>query len=164
MATAFFFFLQNRLIQTRQTGGQWYSNTSPLQYSLVLYQRRRRKLSLDHSLDGSTHPEYKLTCLFTFKSFLQQRKRSSLHLKCVLPSSVTFLSRANLSFRCVRLGARPFGQLAVSSNDKKAKGRDQLSWVMLMALRWLGWLVGQGLVKQSQLSLNQQWLGHVMLG
>jgi hypothetical protein len=25
----FGFYLQNRLIQTRQTGGQWYSDTSP---------------------------------------------------------------------------------------------------------------------------------------
>jgi hypothetical protein len=26
----FCFYLQNRLIQTSQTGGQWYSDTSPL--------------------------------------------------------------------------------------------------------------------------------------
>jgi hypothetical protein len=25
----FYFYLQNRLIQTSQTGGQWYSDTSP---------------------------------------------------------------------------------------------------------------------------------------
>jgi hypothetical protein len=31
----FCFYLQNRLVQTSQTGGQWYSNTSPLWYSLV---------------------------------------------------------------------------------------------------------------------------------
>ncbi len=31
----FCFYLQNRLVQTSQTGGQWYSGTSPLQYSLV---------------------------------------------------------------------------------------------------------------------------------
>jgi hypothetical protein len=28
-------YLQNRLIQTSQTGGQWYSKPSPLYYSLV---------------------------------------------------------------------------------------------------------------------------------
>jgi len=31
----FCFYLQNRLIQTSQTGGQLYSDTSPLKYSLV---------------------------------------------------------------------------------------------------------------------------------
>ncbi len=31
----FCFYLQNRLFQTSQTGGQWYSDTSPLQYSLL---------------------------------------------------------------------------------------------------------------------------------
>jgi len=31
MATEIFcFYLQNKLIQTSQTGGQWYSDTSPL--------------------------------------------------------------------------------------------------------------------------------------
>jgi len=29
-ADNFCFYLQNRLIQTSQTGGQWYSDTSPL--------------------------------------------------------------------------------------------------------------------------------------
>jgi hypothetical protein len=31
----FCFYLQNRLIQTSQTGGQQYSETSPLVYSLI---------------------------------------------------------------------------------------------------------------------------------
>jgi hypothetical protein len=31
----FCFYLQNRLIQTSQTGGQWYSDISPLEYSPV---------------------------------------------------------------------------------------------------------------------------------
>jgi hypothetical protein len=33
-ADNFCFYLQNRIIQTSQTGGLWYSDTSPLQYSL----------------------------------------------------------------------------------------------------------------------------------
>ncbi len=28
----FCFYLENRLIQTSQTGGQWYSDTSPLEF------------------------------------------------------------------------------------------------------------------------------------
>ena len=33
----FCFYLQNRLIQTSQTGGQWYSNTSPFSIPCLLY-------------------------------------------------------------------------------------------------------------------------------
>ncbi len=33
----FCFYLQNRLIQTSQTGGQWYSDTSPLSIPWFLY-------------------------------------------------------------------------------------------------------------------------------
>ncbi len=42
----FCFYLQNRLVQTSQTGGQWYSNTSPFSIPwLVDFQfgLRRRK-------------------------------------------------------------------------------------------------------------------------
>jgi hypothetical protein len=33
----FCFYLQNRIIQTSQTGGQWYNDTSPLKYSLIMW-------------------------------------------------------------------------------------------------------------------------------
>jgi hypothetical protein len=33
----FCFYLQNRLIQTGQTGGQWYSDTSPFSIPCVKY-------------------------------------------------------------------------------------------------------------------------------
>jgi hypothetical protein len=33
----FCFYLQNRLIQNSQTGGQWYSDTSPLIFPAVTY-------------------------------------------------------------------------------------------------------------------------------
>jgi hypothetical protein len=46
------FYLQNRLIQTSQTGGQWYSDTSPfsipcticLNFAGVAYGRKENKL------------------------------------------------------------------------------------------------------------------------
>ncbi len=37
----FCFYLQNRLIQTSQTGGQWYSDTSPLVFPDSAAQSRR---------------------------------------------------------------------------------------------------------------------------
>jgi hypothetical protein len=33
----FCFYLQNRLIQTNQTGGQWYSDTSPISIPWCVY-------------------------------------------------------------------------------------------------------------------------------
>ncbi len=47
-ADNFCFYLQNRLIQTSQTGGQWYSDTSfPLQYSLDSISRDHKILCLN---------------------------------------------------------------------------------------------------------------------
>jgi hypothetical protein len=40
----FCFYLQNRLIQTSQTGGQWYSNTTPLVFPDLTNAYRSKRL------------------------------------------------------------------------------------------------------------------------
>jgi hypothetical protein len=44
----FCLYLQNRLIQTSQTGGQWYSDTSPFRknYKLTLQENKLERCSL----------------------------------------------------------------------------------------------------------------------
>ncbi len=37
----FCFYFQNRLIQTCQTGGQWYSDTSPFSIPWLIYQKHQ---------------------------------------------------------------------------------------------------------------------------
>ena len=55
MTDNFCFYLQNRLIQTSQTWGQWYSDTSPL-FILPRPQRREKKC-LTTSSSGSDSPD-----------------------------------------------------------------------------------------------------------
>jgi len=54
---SFCFYLQNRLIQTSQTGGQWYSDTPPsvfpggsLKHTLALAVRYDFTICIDHHL------------------------------------------------------------------------------------------------------------------
>jgi hypothetical protein len=60
----FCFYLQNRLIQTSQTGGQWYSDTSPL--SIPWLGRHEKGLLLGHRN------------VFTTLYFLRNLRRASL--------------------------------------------------------------------------------------
>jgi hypothetical protein len=41
----FCFYLQNRLIQTSQTGGQWYSDSSPFSIPWYSFQKRESKIT-----------------------------------------------------------------------------------------------------------------------
>ncbi len=56
----FCFYLQNRLIQTSQTGGQWYNDTSPFSFHwIVLIILRSTSV---HDMPG---PQSRYCCLFT---------------------------------------------------------------------------------------------------
>jgi len=51
----FCFYLQNRLIQTSQTGGQWYSDTSPLVFLKYMdrqIERGRSDIAQNHSVSA----------------------------------------------------------------------------------------------------------------
>jgi hypothetical protein len=50
-ANNFCFYLQNRLIQTRQTGGQWYNDTSPLVFPGPAL-RNNNEIELDNNAVG----------------------------------------------------------------------------------------------------------------
>ena len=41
----FCFYLQNRLIQTSQTGGQWYNDTSPLSIPCIICCLHKERLT-----------------------------------------------------------------------------------------------------------------------
>ena len=43
----FCFYLQNRLIQTSQTGGEWYSDTSPFSITYLQFRLFQLKASLN---------------------------------------------------------------------------------------------------------------------
>jgi hypothetical protein len=50
----FCFYLQNRLIQTSQTGGQWYSDTFP--FSIPWSHKKAGKLKMAKKLTVGGHP------------------------------------------------------------------------------------------------------------
>ncbi len=53
MTGNFCFYLQDRLIQTSQTGGQWYSDTSPLEFPVRAFQAAPMPLPLNFALPGT---------------------------------------------------------------------------------------------------------------
>jgi hypothetical protein len=52
----FCFYLQNRLIQTSQTGGQWYSDTSPFSIHWAIFLPLRRDAEKKHFVRLTTTP------------------------------------------------------------------------------------------------------------
>jgi len=62
-------YLQNRLTQTSQAGDQWYSDTSPLQYSLALT-IRREVVHSDERTKGHAH--YAVALIIAVKRFIVQ--------------------------------------------------------------------------------------------
>jgi hypothetical protein len=60
----FCFYFQNRLIQTSQTGGQWYSDTSP--YIIPWSQRQQRRKRFMTLTPGSAAPKIAVIALEGF--------------------------------------------------------------------------------------------------
>ena len=73
----FYFYLQNRLIQTSQTGGQWYSDTSPFSIPCLTYKFKT-------TCEGQTCSAYLVLALVTKErklSYYLQQDRPKLALK-----------------------------------------------------------------------------------
>ena len=59
----FCFYLQNRLIQTSQTGGQWYSDASPfsipwIEFEPMPYPKNDRNKFCDYDPSGQYHKTF----------------------------------------------------------------------------------------------------------
>ncbi len=68
----FCFYLQNRLIQTSQTGGQRYSDTFP--FSIPWIRWSMLSTGLHHPLDGVTNPQYKLLHFIQLTFFCKKKR------------------------------------------------------------------------------------------
>jgi hypothetical protein len=68
---SFCFYLQNRLIQTSQTGGQWYSDTSPLVFPGSLIQGLHKDMGWRIVKNGTRPGPQKLPLVEQMKEYQQ---------------------------------------------------------------------------------------------
>ncbi len=93
----FCFYLQNRLIQTSQTVGQWYSDTSPFKYSLLTLSVHSLVSGILKILATKTTKNEEVLKIFFLRRDQKIVDETSKKLK--------------------KIGAKTFRQLATSSNN-----------------------------------------------